>query len=507
MRRNLIVTEKYLTLLGMVAIPAITLQSQSHHPNVLFISVDDLKPLMSAYGDSVAITPGLDKLAREGSTFQNCYVQQAISGPSRASVLTGMRPDKTKVWDLNTNFRQVNPNAVSIMEYFLKNGYETAGTGKIFHEGSTGPGHDAPSWSIPWVYDNAPTYVKFKTENGKKGPATECVDVPDNSYRDGVCAEVAIKLMHKLKAGQKPFFLAVGFHKPHLPFVAPKKYWDLYKRDQFHIASYQQKAENSPDIAYHQSTELKQYTDIPEFDSYSDDVLKHLPVDKQKELIHGYYASVSYMDAQLMKVLNELDTLKLTDNTIVVLWSDHGWHLGDHGLWNKHTNFEQATHTCLIIRGIKGALQDSKPTTLCELVDVFPTLCELTGIPVPDYLDGVSLVPAMINPQKELRQFAFSQYPQKALGYTVRNKQFRYTEWVEYPYTTALPYRKAHVIATEMYNYFTDPLETKSIVNEKSYSKEKRKMKNLFLKAMKREHRQFKKYSKLANWQTPVKTE
>jgi len=497
-----------LALLSLATMPAIAQNtSVAQPPNVLFIAVDDLKPLIAAYGDTISITPGLDRLAREGATFQNCYVQQAISGPSRASVLTGMRPDKTKVRDLQTDFRQVNPNAMSIMEYFVKNGYETAGTGKIFHEGSTGQGHDAPSWSIPWVYDNAPTYVNFTAEKGKKGPAIECADVPDNSYRDGVCAEEAIKLMHKLKDGQKPFFLAVGFHKPHLPFVAPKKYWDLYKREQFQIAPFQQKAAGSPNVAYHQSGELKSYTDIPKFDSYSENELNHLSVEKQKELLHGYYASTSYMDAQLEKVLNELDKLGLTDNTIVVLWSDHGWHLGDHGLWNKHTNFEQAARTCLLIRGVKGSPQNSKPTTLCELVDVFPTLCELTGIATPKYLDGISLVPTMKNPEAALRQYAFSQYPQQsALGYSIRTKRFRYTEWVEYPYKTEKPYCEAKVVASEMYDYDLDPLETQSIIDKPAYAKEQAMMKRLFKKAMNREHKQYIKYSKTANWQTPIST-
>jgi len=497
-----------IALFGLAITPAAAQRSQvTQHPNVLFISVDDLKPLMAAYGDMMAITPGLDRLANEGITFQNCHVQQAISGPSRASMLTGLRPDKTKVRDLETDFRQVNPNAQSMMEYFVKSGYETAGTGKIFHEGSTGPGHDAPSWSIPWVFDNAPTYVNFTAEKGKKGPAIECADVPDNSYRDGVCAEEAIKLMHKLKAGQNPFFLAVGFHKPHLPFVAPKKYWDLYKREQFRTAPFQQKAIGSPDVAYHQSGELKQYTDIPKFNSYSENELDHLSIEKQKELLHGYYASTSYMDAQLLKVLNELDKLGLTDNTIVVLWSDHGWHLGDHGLWNKHSNFEQATRTCLIIRGVKGSQQNTKPTTMCELVDVFPTLCELTGIATPKYLDGISLVLAMKRPNAETRQYAFSQYPQqKALGYSIRTKRFRYTEWVEYPFTTEKTYSEAKVVASEMYDYDLDPLETMSIIDNLAYAKEQVMMKKLFKKAMKREHKQYLKYSKTANWQTRITT-
>ena len=497
-----------LAMLGLATMPVAAQKQEAKQtrPNVLFIAVDDLKPLIAAYGDKIAITPGMDRLANEGMAFQNCYVQQAISGATRASCLTGMRPDKTKVWDLITNFRQVNTNAVSIPEYFIKNGYETAAVGKIYHVGSAGPGHDAESWSTPWINDKAETYVNFVPEKGKKGPAVECADVPDNAYQDGVCAEIGIKLLNQLKDKGKPFFLAVGFHKPHLPFVAPKKYWDLYKRDQFKIAEFQHKAAGSPDLAYHVSGELKSYTDIQQFDSYSEKELDHLPVDKQKELIHGYYAATSYMDAQLQKVLNELDRLKLSDNTIVVLWGDHGWHLGDHGLWNKHTDFEQATHACMLMR-VKGMKPGIKPMTQCEFVDIFPTLCELSGIPAPKYLDGISLVPAMKNPGAELRQYAFSQYPRKdAMGYTIRTKRFRYTEWIGDLYSAELPYSQAKIVASEMYDYDKDPLETKSLIGDKAYSKEEAMMKKMFTGAMEREHVQYANYSKLADWHEPIST-
>lgn len=498
-----------LTLLGLATVPAMNAQnadSKAQKPNILFIAVDDLKPLINAYGDHIAITPGMDRLANEGVAFQNCYVQQAISGATRASCLTGMRPDKTKVWDLVTDFRQVNPNAVSLPEYFKKNGYETAATGKIYHEGSAGPGHDAPSWSIPWINDKADTYVNFKPEKGKKGPAIECADVPDNSYRDGVCAEVGIKLLNQLKENNKPFFLALGFHKPHLPFVAPKKYWDLYKRDQFQVAAFQHKAAGSPEMAYHESNELKSYTDIPQFDSYSEKELDHLSVDRQKELIHGYYAATSYMDAQLLKVLNELDRLGLSKNTIVVLWGDHGWHLGDHGLWNKHTDFEQATHACFLMRG-PGVKKNARPTTQCEFVDIFPTLCEMANIPTPTYLDGLSLVPALKNPATELREYALSQYPRRdAMGYSIRTKHFRYTEWVGEYYSADKPYSAAKVLAREMYDYDKDPLETKSVIGDKAYAKDEAMMKKLYDQAMEREHVQCKAFNKLANWQKPIST-
>ncbi len=498
-----------LALISLVSLPSVMQASEAitQKPNILFIAVDDLKPLMSAYGDKIAKTPGMDRLAKEGFAFQNCYVQQAISGATRASILTGMRPDKTRVWDLVTDFRQVNPNAVSMPEYFIKNGYETAAVGKIYHMGSAGPGHDAPSWTMPYVNVKVNTYANSTPEKGQKGPAMECADVPDNTYQDGVAAEEGIKLMNQLKAKGKPFFLAVGFIKPHLPFVAPKKYWDLYKRDQFQIAPYQKKAVGSPEMAYHVSGELKGYTDIPQFDSYSEKELEHLSVDKQKELIHGYYAATSYMDAQLQKVLNELDRLGLAENTIVVLWGDHGWHLGDHGLWNKHTDFEEATHATMLMRGPKGMLKNVKPTTQCEFVDIFPTLCDLTGVPTPKYLDGISLVPAMKNPTSQLREYALSQYPRaKSMGYSIRTKQFRYTVWIGDYYSAEKPFSEAKIEAVEMYDYVKDPLETRSVIGDKAYAKDEAMMKDMFEDAMEREHKQCVNYSKLANWQTPIST-
>ncbi len=319
---------------------------------------------------------------------------------------------------------------------------------------------------------------------------------------------VAIRMLDSLSLGNKPFFLAVGFLKPHLPFVAPKKYWDLYKRDEFEIASFQKKAKNSPDVAYHVSGELKSYTDIPQFDSYSEKELDHLPVAKQKELIHGYYAAVSYTDAQILQLLNELDRLNIRKNTIIVLWGDHGWHLGDHGLWNKHTNFEQATHT-LLMMSIPGKKAGIKPVATCEFVDLFPTLCELAKIPVPKYLDGVSLVPAIDQPDAEVKDYAMSQYPREngaVMGYSIRTKRFRYTEWMANTYRTNLPYAAKNVIAREMYDYSKDPLEKESVIGKPEYKEDQEKMVRLFNDCIKREYKSCAEYAKLADFRAPVNT-
>jgi arylsulfatase A-like enzyme len=476
--------------------------------NVLFIAIDDLKPAIGAYGDKHAKTPGLDRLANEGIVFQNAYCQQAICAASRASILTGMRPDKTRVWDLVTDFRQVNPNSVTIPQYFKQMGYETAGMGKIFHKESAGPGHDAPSWTVPYRDAKSPMYVlPFVPNERGRGPAVECADVPDDTYHDGKLTGMAIQLLDSLSKNNKPFFLAVGYLKPHLPFVAPKKYWDMYKRNQFELAPFQKKATNSPDLAYHASGELKFYNDIPPFDSYSEDELKHLPDEKQLELIHGYYAATSYMDAQVMKLLEELDRLKIRENTIIVLWGDHGWHLGDHGLWNKHSNFEQAARVPLIM-SVPGKPAGIRANGMCEFVDVFPTLCDLTKLPIPKYLDGISLVSAINNPAVKLREYALSQYPRgkDKMGYSIRTDRFRYTEWFSGGFLTNKEYGPNLVIAAELYDYQNDPLETKNLIDDPNYQQDILGLKKMFAACMQREYEGCAQYSKIADYKTPENT-
>lgn len=477
-------------------------------PNILFIAVDDLKPVTGAYGDKLAKTPGLDKLAAEGIMFMNSYCQQAVCAASRASLLTGMHPDKTRVWDLVTDFRQVNPKAVSLPQYLRQNGYETTAMGKIFHKTSAGPGHDSPSWSIPYSDPDCKTYVMDNKINDKgKGAATECADVPDSAYHDGKMTDLAIKMLGKLSRSNKPFFFAVGYLKPHLPFVAPKKYWDLYDRNMFTIAPFQKQSHDSPEIAYHVSSELKSYTDIPDFDSYSTNSSKWLPVKKQKELIHGYYAAMSYTDAQILRLLSELEKLGIRKKTIVVVWGDHGWHLGDHGLWNKHSNFEQATHT-LLMMSVPEMKQGIKPVTMCEFTDIFPTLCDLAGIEKPNYLDGVSLLPAMDKPEINLRVYSMSQYPRgkDKMGYSIRTSRFRYTEWFDNGFKTNQLYDKKYIIGREMYDYQKDPLEKENVVNKPEYARDLSVMENLFQECMLREFQTCEKFNKLADYQEPVNT-
>ncbi len=497
-----------------------TLAQTSQRPNILFIAIDDLKPELGAYGNILIKTPNIDRLAKQGTTFLNNYCQQAVCGPTRASILTGMRPDNTKIWDLKTQIRKVSPNIVTLPQYLITQGYTTSGIGKVFDPRNVDEDNDKASWSTPYYKtDNkyyapgtgepalgryqlpatkliAEKYINEAIQKGmKKGeantyamnlirPTTESMDVPDNAYNDGANVLEAIDILSKLKNGKQPFFFAVGIAKPHLPFVAPKKYWDLYNRSDMPLAPYQQKTKNSVDVAYHNAGEIRAYSDIPaiiETTSQKDFGLT-LPVDKQQELIHGYYAAVSYTDALVGQLLNTLDSLGLTKNTIVVLWGDHGWHLGDHNLWCKHTNFEQAAHAPLIIAA--PGMTPGKTKSLTEFVDVFPTLCDLAGVPVPSNLNGKSLVPLIKDPTASVKKYSVSQYPRSStsieterqgyaeaniMGYSLRTERYRYTVWLKNSFRTTQAFKEDLLVGTELYDYKLDPLETVNVASDKKY--------------------------------------
>ncbi|QQY81677.1 sulfatase [Tamlana sp. s12] len=470
--------------------------------NILFIAVDDLKPLLSNYGESQMITPNFDRLAQMGMTFTNAHVQYAVCGPSRASVMTGANPDKTKVWDLHTNFRESAPELISMPEYLISQGYETTAVGKIYHKGSTSGGHDAKSWTMPHqlpdnfdpaagkaafsYYQNPETKREFErlekearakgiTKNGKirsyvfkkLKPSTECIDVSDTAYQDGLYTQTALKQLGDLEKSGKPWFLGVGYQKPHLPFVAPKKYWDLYDRDKIELAKFQQLAEGTPKFAYHNYGELRAFSDVD--DNYNiGDIIDE---NKQRELIHGYMACTSYIDAQLGLLLDELERRNILDNTIIVLWGDHGWHLGDHTEWCKHSNFEQATRIPFMFAG-PGIAKNKKEHHPVNLVDLFPTVFELSNVPQSTQTDGKSLVPLLDDDASTTIEmdYAYHQYArQKRMGYSVRTERYRYTEWHDNNYRSYKPYKDNEIVGRELYDYEKDPLETKNLVNEPSY--------------------------------------
>lgn len=449
---------------GLIPVSASAQSSQpKRQPNVLFIAVDDMKTNLGPYGDPVAVTPNMNRIAEEGYTFTSTYCQMTLSGPTRASLMTGLRPDHEGVYSLNGIFRKVNPTAVTIGEQFRNNGYRSVGIGKIFHPVKNKKYvNDPKTWSEPYMNTSAPVYA---LPNGRV--ATECVDVPDNMYEDGIIAEKAVAKLKELKDSDTPFFFGVGFHRPHMPFVAPKKYWDLYDRAQMPLAEFQQMSSDPVYYAYKNAWEVMYYCDIPPFFSYVDS--KHLDEDTQRRLIHGYYASVSYTDANIGKLLDALEVNGLKDNTIVVMWGDHGYHLGDHGLWNKSTNFENSTHVPLLI-SVPGMKKGARYTHISEFVDIFPTLCELCSVPQPENLDGKSLVPAMKNPKKKVKEFAVSQYHRSHIqGYALRDERYRFVQWYD-TFRTFIKYDGQKVVGRELYDYRNDPLETTNLANLPKYA-------------------------------------
>jgi len=468
-------------------IPALAAGS-AEHPNVLFIAVDDLRPEAGCYGNLVVKTPNIDRLAARGVVFNRAYCQQAVCSPSRSSLLTGRRPDATRVYDLETHFRVALPDVVTLPQHFKANGYYCAALSKIYHHGF----EDGRSWSEPHWYPTGKTidtniedwtkqtvkkfeggvqeYAKIaapkdndkpsagKHGKGAKGDAFEVSAKDDAELPDGFTAQEAVKRLHDLKGKAEPFFLAVGFIKPHLPFVAPKKYWDLYDPEKIPAPTIEHLPEGAPDFAGHTNGELHNYANCP--------AQNPIPEDFAKTLRHGYYAAISYMDAQLGKVLDALDKEGLAENTVIVLWGDHGWQLGDHGLWHKHTNFELATRAPLLlsIPGQKTAGQKCNATV--EFVDVYPTLAEVCNLPLPIGLAGESLKPFLENPAAASRKAALSQYPrggsqtrnQPLMGYSIRNDRWRLTLWRNV--------KTDEIAATELYDETGDPAETVNVAGK-----------------------------------------
>lgn len=440
--------------------------------NVLFIAIDDLRPQIGAYGVSDIQTPHMDRLAAQGTLFLRAYCQQAVCSPSRTSLLTGRRPDTTKIYDLKTHFRKNLPDVVTLPQYFKQNGYHAQGFGKVFHIG------DKPSWSVPSTDFNSravPQPAPGKEGSGQTtgtipaavaspqtSPAWAAPDVPDNALSDGKLAEAAIAVLREKRS--KPFFLAVGFHKPHLPFIAPKRYYDRYPPEKMRLAPNPKAPQNVPSFALSDWGELRNWNDIPKTGP--------LPEEKARELVRGYYASTTYVDAQVGKLLDELDKQGLRENTIVILWGDHGWQLGEHGLWSKHTNFEVAARAPLLLFLPGQKRKGAKTKALVEFVDIYPTLCEAAGLPLPDGLEGVSLRPLLDDPNLPWKTAAFSQFPrgvpggggsrqnfadnnQRVMGHSMRTDQYRFTEW--------RTLGSKELKATELYDHKSDPGENINI--------------------------------------------
>lgn len=431
--------------------------------NVLFIAVDDLRPTLGCYGDKTAVTPNIDRLAKHGMVFNRAYCQQAVCNPSRASLLTGRRPDTIQVWDLRAHFRDARPDVVTLPQYFKNNGYHTRSIGKVLH-GSGPPAKDPPSWSQKALHDTtrdaSTRYALPKNLAGKglKRDSNEAADVPDNTYIDGIVCDAAVIALRESKGRPQPFFLAVGFRKPHLPFCAPKKYWDLYKREDIPPPVSVSHPEGAPELAVRSWKELEGYRDIPE-----DGLLSK---EKVAELRHGYYACVSYVDALVGRLLDELERLELREKTVILLWGDHGFHLGEQGLWTKANNYELATRAPLILSVPGQPNAGVACDALVEFVDMYPTLVEACGMELPDGLEGISMMPLIENPARPWKRAVFSQYPRDRkrnrhngrgdiMGYALRTDRYRYVEWRDGKTGT--------VVARELYDHRKDPGEMKNL--------------------------------------------
>ncbi|WP_166830840.1 sulfatase [Thalassoroseus pseudoceratinae] len=430
-------------------------------PNVLFIAADDLRNDLGCLGHPEVKSPHLDALAARGRLFTHAYCQQAVCNPSRASLMTGRRPDTLEIWDLPTHFRTRMPNVVTLPEHFKNNGYFTQNIGKIYHNWIHKLKGDPQSWSVPAVMHFANHGSDKPQVDGKLPPnhATdrkcECRDVPDDAYFDGRIASLAIEALRERKAEQKPFFLAVGFWKPHSPFNAPKKYWDLYDRSKLSPPANPNWPKNAPRIAWHNSREI---LGRPPKN-------RELSPEAVMEIRHGYLAAISYMDAQIGRVLDELKRLGLDRNTIVVFWSDHGYHLGEHTLWAKTSNFELDARVPLMISTPDMNQPGTETDSLAELLDMYPTLAELCDLPKP-IGEGTSLVPVLKDPTATIQPAAYTQHPRPAyykeqpdvMGRSVRTARYRYTEWRDF--------KTNKLVAAELYDHQADPLETNNLAND-----------------------------------------
>ena len=457
--------------LAAVLSAAFVLRAAETRPNVLFIMADDYRPELGSYG-SAAKTPNLDRLARRSVQFDRAYCQQAVCNPSRSSMLTGLRPDTLGLWNNSVHFRDLKPDVTTLPLHFKQHGYVTRCVGKIFHNWHTKEKGDARSWSAPEFLHYASHGEDFPQVTGElppnqatgggrmytKVPLTEAREVPDEAYYDGRVAAEAERVMAELQRGG-PFFLAVGFWKPHAPFNAPQRYWDLYDRAKLPPFN-PNRPVGGPDIAIHDGREV---LGLP------GERIEATP-ERVAEMRHGYFANISYMDAQIGKVLAALDRSGVADRTIVVFVADHGYHIGEHTQWGKTSNFEFDAHVPLMIATPGSRHRGVRTKAFAELVDLFPTLVDLCGLPAVRGLDGASLKPVLNDPARSVKPAAFTQHPRpsyfdrepekvpKAMGYSVRTTAGRYTEWRDW--------KSGQIVAREFYEEADEPAETRNAIDQ-----------------------------------------
>ncbi|MBJ2173657.1 sulfatase [Aureibaculum sp. A20] len=466
-------------------------------PNILFLSIDDLRPDLGCYDNTEIKTPNIDALASSSMVMLNAYSQAAVCATSRASTLLGYRPDSTKVWHLGDKFREINPNAVTMPQYFKKAGYHTVNIGKIFHNYMP----DSISWDEPdlrpepyntkpylkrdgetFYYSEKSNEIQSRVRDSLKiarkgkvlygdgwghGPAVEAADLPDSVFYDAMQMKLALKTIDRIKDKKEPFFLGLGFFRPHLPFVAPKKYWDMYPAGSVSPAANPSLPKNVPVMAANSNYELRSYNNPYKIGRPEDDPLPEKFADTLKR---GYYASVSFIDKCVGDLIQGLKERGLYENTIIVLWGDHGWKLGDHNGWGKQTNFNIDTHVPLIIKPV-NQVNGKRIEALSELIDIFPTLCDLAGVDKATYFQGTSLIPLFENPDLAWKEAVFSQFRRRArvskdgneyMGYAMQTKQYHYIEWYHWDNEKK---EKGGFAASELYNHKIDPNETINVAN------------------------------------------
>lgn len=448
-RRNFLTTVG-LGLLG-ASLPAIgaARKAAPKPPNILFIAVDDLRPQLGCFGHAETRSPNIDKLASRGTLFQRAYCNVPVCGPSRVSVLTGIRTNANQ-WES----KNLKTDYATLPAFFKKHGYHAISNGKVFHVMND----SKEDWSeLPWrsveIYYGKKDWANYnayglwqddessgKTNpRSKRGPYCEAADVPDNAYQDGKVADKTIADLQRMKTLNEPFFLACGFWRPHLPFNAPKKYWDMYKRDEIKMAENRFRPENLPDPC----------RTSREIDGYGLTGPRKESDEFHKEARHAYYACVSYVDAQIGKVIQSLEDLGLAENTIIVLWGDHGWNLGEHNFWGKHNTLNNALHAPLVVCA-PGTRKNNRTNRLVEFVDIYPTLCELAGLPVPRHAQGKSFVPLMNDPKQTWKPAVFSKW---SGCQAVKTDRYLYTEW-----------KKGNKVSHRMlFDHNVDPLENVNI--------------------------------------------
>lgn len=483
---------------GVWLTPSCTPAEPQGKPNVLFLSIDDLRPALGTYGDTLAITPNFDQFAAEAMTFRQVFCQAAVCAPSRASLMTGLRPDSTRVWHLGDEFRKINPQTVTMPQHFAKYGYHTVNIGKIFHNYMP----DSISWDEPdlrparfvrpeWLGRDGETFYISESVNKSQaikrdsllkinptryadgwntGPAWEAADVPDSLYYDGAQTELAKKTLTRLAQMEEPFYFGLGYFRPHLPFAVPKKYWDLYDRNKIPLAPNPEVPADAPIWTMNSMYELRHYDGFGFIGHPTSDYRMH--EDTIRTLKQGYYASVSYVDALFGDLVAHLKKLGIYENTIIVVWGDHGWKLGDHNSWGKMTNYNIDLQVPLIIRYPNQKNRGRQTDALTELVDLFPSLCELAGIEVPDYLQGTSFVPLLKKPKRSWKSAVFSQFHRRPrvsadrkryMGYSMNTPAYHYIEWYTWDAENGL---RGDFVQAELYDRLQDPYEKENIAGK-----------------------------------------